>query len=117
MLGLIFTYAMTYGGAFVSLFRPFVGLLIYVCFAVIRPESLWHWSVPRGNYSRVVAVALLLGWALNGLGDWRLGRAKPVVLALIAFWLWACLSLTQARDFDHAIEWLEGLTKVLLPVV
>ena len=41
MKGLIFTYAMTYGGALASLFDPFVGLLIYVCFAIVKPESMW----------------------------------------------------------------------------
>ena len=32
--GLIFTYVVTYGGALVSLYKPYVGLLIYVCFAL-----------------------------------------------------------------------------------
>ena len=40
MKGLIFTYLLTYGGAAVSLFRPFTGLLIYVCFAIIKPDAL-----------------------------------------------------------------------------
>ena len=39
MKGLLFTYALTYGGAVVSLFNPFYGLLIYVCFAIMRPET------------------------------------------------------------------------------
>ena len=47
MKGLLFTYLLTYGGAVVSLFRPFHGLLIYICFAIIKPEALWYWSVPR----------------------------------------------------------------------
>ena len=45
-MGLAFTYLMTYGGSAVALVNPFVGLLIYVCFAIIRPESLWL-CVPR----------------------------------------------------------------------
>ena len=66
MKGLIFTYLLTYGGAAASLFNPFIGLLVYVAFAILRPESLWHWSVPEGNYSRIVAIALLIGWARRG---------------------------------------------------
>jgi probable O-glycosylation ligase (exosortase A-associated) len=68
--GLLFTYLLTYGGAVVSLFSPHVGLLIYVCFAIVRPDFMWHWSVPSGNYSRFVALALLLGWALQSFGKW-----------------------------------------------
>jgi probable O-glycosylation ligase (exosortase A-associated) len=69
--GLVFTLLMTYGGAAVALFNPFVGLLIYVCFAIVRPDSMWHWSVPQGNYSRFVALALLVGWTTQMFGRWR----------------------------------------------
>ena len=74
--GLILTYFLTYGGALVSLGRLFVGLLIYICFAIVKPEALWYWSVPRGNYSRIIAGALLVAWVLHGFGNWRLGRAS-----------------------------------------
>ena len=69
MKGLIFTYVLTYGGALLAVFNPYVGLLIYVCFAIIKPEAMWHWNVPIGNYSRIVAIGLLLGWLLNGMGN------------------------------------------------
>ena len=38
-MGLLFTYLLTYGGSALSLVRPFYGLLAYICFAIIRPES------------------------------------------------------------------------------
>ena len=96
MKGLLFTYVLTYGGAVVSLIDPYPGLLIYICFAVIRPQSLWHWAVPEGNYSRIVAIALLAGWTLRGFGRWRFGRATPVVMALIGYWGWVALSAARA---------------------
>jgi hypothetical protein len=68
MKGLFFTYALTYGGAAVSLLNPYYGFLIYVAFANLKPEALWFWSVPQGNYSRVVAVAFLVGWLIHGGG-------------------------------------------------
>jgi len=117
MKGLIFTYLLTYGGAFASLLNPFVGLLIYVCFAILRPEFLWHWSIPAGNYSRIVALGLLLGWLLNGCGRWDLGRATGIVVSLIAFFLWSCLSFTQASDSEVALRWVEMQGKVVLPFV
>jgi O-antigen ligase len=116
MKGLLFTYLLTYGGVVVSLFNPFVGLLIYVCFAIVKPESLWFWSVPQGNYSRIVAIGLLAGWALNGFGNWRLGRARLIVCALIGYWLWAALlAATTAQDQEIAWHFVELHAKILLP--
>jgi len=116
-MGLVFTYLMTYGGSVVALFNPFIGLLIYICFAIIRPEALWHWSVPPGNYSRVIALSLLVGWALRGFGDWRFGRATPIVLCLVAFLGWACISATRALMPERAWEWIEAIGKIVLPFV
>src|SRR5262249_4691725 len=115
MKGLLFTYFLTYGGAATAMFNPFIGLLIYVCFAIVRPEAMWYWSVPAGNYSRIVALALLLGWALNGFGTWRFGRARGLVLAFVGFWLWCLASACQAENAAIAFGFVESLAKVLLP--
>src|SRR4051812_41140563 len=115
MKGLIFTYALTYGGAAVSLVNPYIGLLIYVCFSIIKPESLWHWSVPEGNYSRIVAIALLVGWLFRGFGDWRLGRAWGVVILLLGFAGWNAISASVAAEPDVAWPAVEQFAKVLLP--
>lgn len=119
MLGLIFTYAMTLGGSFVSLFvSPYVGLLVYVSFAILRPGvGCWSWSVPPGNYSKILAICLLVGWAARGFGDWRLGRAWVIILPLIAYVLWNVLSATQALIPDIAWERVESQAKIVLPVV
>src|SRR5581483_9339555 len=115
--GLLITYALTYGGSVVSLFNPYVGLLIYISFSIIRPESLWFWAVPPGNYSRTVAIALLIGWALKGFGRWDFGRAKAVVGFLIAFWAWVILSGLTSKYSDAALGWAEQFTKTVLPFV
>jgi probable O-glycosylation ligase (exosortase A-associated) len=115
MKGLIFTYAMTYGGALVALADPFRGLLVYVCFAILRPEFLWYWAVPPGNYSRTVALALLLGWVVQGFGKFRVGRAWPVVAALTVFWVWSGLSALIAPNATVAWGFVEALTKIVLP--
>jgi putative inorganic carbon (HCO3(-)) transporter len=115
MKGLIFTYLATYGGALASLFKPYYGLLIYVCFSIIRPEDLWYWAVTPGNYSRIVAVGLLIGWGLHGFGSWRFGRAGVVVAMLLLFWLWVLLSGLQAASPQASLTWLESFSKVVLP--
>jgi len=114
--GLIATYLLTYGGAALSLFNPFYGLLIYISFAIIKPDLMWHWSVPPGNYSRIVAIALLLGWAFRGFGSLQLGRAKAIVVCFVGFWTWSVVSgFLAATDGQVAFRFAENLAKVLLP--
>ncbi len=117
MKGLIFTYVLTYGGAAASLLDPFVGLLIYICFAIIKPESLWFWSVPAGNYSRIIAIALLFGWGINGFGRWNVGRARSVVVLLVAFLAWNALSALQAYSPDVSWRAIEEFAKIVVPFV
>lgn len=113
--GLIFTYVMTYGGAIVSLFSPFHGLLIYVCFGIIKPERTWHWSVPIGSYSRIVAIALLIGWVLKGFGNWKLGWAKVPTAFYVVFVCGAAISGMFAPFPDIAWRFVEIQLKFLLP--
>jgi O-antigen ligase len=113
--GLIFTYVLTYGGAFASLVNPFVGLLVYTCFAIVKPEYMWYWSVPKGNYSRIVAIGLLLGWALSGFGNWRFGLARPTVVGLVGYWLWSAMIAPTADNQTVAWGFVEAVSKIALP--
>ena len=69
----------------------------------------------EGNYSRVVALGLLAGWALRGFGRWKFGRARGVVAALVCFWLWSVVAVTFAQDREVAWGYVESLAKILLP--
>lgn len=116
--GLLFTYVMAYGGSAVALVNPYVGLLIYVCFAILKPgPGLWYWSVPDGNYSKVLAISLLVGWALRLGGDWRLGRAQPVVWSLVAYLAWNAVAAVPALRQDVAWGWVEEQAKIVSVVV
>jgi putative inorganic carbon (hco3(-)) transporter len=108
---------MCYGGAVASLFKPWYGLLIYVCFAIIKPQFLWYWSVPPGNYARIVALALLAGWTLNGFGKLNFGAAKPIVLCLVGFLAWMTLSALQTINSAVAFTAVEEMVKIVLPFV
>lgn len=117
MKGLLFTYAMTYGGAAFSLLSPFHGLLIYVAFAIIKPEKIWHWAVPPGNYSRIVAIAFLGGWILHGLGSWSFGKAKWIVIAFTLFVVWMVLAAANAPNETIAFTAVEEMLKIYLPFI
>ena len=116
MKGQILTYALAFGGSAYALFNPYIGLLIYVAFAILKPEALWSWSLQEGSqFSRIVALSLLAGWAFKGFGRWQFGRARAVVAAFILFWLWCALSALGATDQAVAWRFVVDLAKVLLP--
>src|SRR5262245_35154029 len=115
MKGLIFTYVLTFGGSAAALFNPFVGLLVYVCFAVVKPDLLWTWTVPPWFYSRFVAISLLTGWVFCGFGNWKFGRAQAIVLSLLGFWLWSFVTVSFGWDKDRGMRFVEEITKIVLP--
>ena len=117
MKSLIITYLLTYGGALASLFDPFVGLLIYLVFGIIKPDVTWFYAVPQGNYSRVVAIALLLGWTIKGFGDWRFGRGGAVIGGILGYWGLSILGAVLAPNQEMGWHFVEELTKIVLPVL
>lgn len=117
MKGLFFTFGLTYGGTIVALFRPFYGFLIYVAFGILKPEALWSWAVPEGNYSRILAIGIILGWVLNGLGNWNLGRGRVIIMSMIGLWLVILFGAISATDQDLGWSQVEPMAKAFLPIV
>src|ERR1700722_3056138 len=101
-MGKYLTFLMAYGGAFVSVFYPFIGLLVYISFAILAPESLWFWEFPEagGRFSLVVALALLVGWAFQSFGNWQFGKAALTVASILFFMVWAAASWPMASNTD-----------------
>lgn len=117
MKGLLFTYLMTYGGAILAIFQPFYGLLIFFMFGILKPEILWHWAVPKGDYSLTIMIATMIGWVINGMGDWRLGRAWPVMWCIFGYLGWSALS-AQAAPVDFiAWRFVQDSAKIVIPLI
>ena len=114
-MGFVLINVLTIGGALAALVNPFVGLLIYIGFSILKPEALWYDAVPAGNYSRIVGVTMLASWALHGFGRWRLGAGGAVAAALIAYWIWIVLGATLAPQPGPAFEFVGNATKIILP--
>ena len=118
MKGFIFTYFLSYGGSVVALFNPFIGLCIYYCYVVLRPQDLWFYSLPQGaSYSRYVALATLVGWGLQGFsGREGLRVASPVLFTFAGFVLvvqisaWFALNPSPCRT--HCLGFIETLSHV-----
>src|SRR5580704_7755911 len=104
MKGLILTYLITAAGAVGALRYPLFGLYVYVGLAVLRPQFIFGFAGDLSGLSLIVGVAVLIGWALNGFGSWSLARGRPVVLALLAFFVWFMVSGLQARDTTASLN-------------
>jgi putative inorganic carbon (hco3(-)) transporter len=115
MKGLIITYLLTYGGAAAGVFNPYLGLLVYVAFSILKPASLWYWSVPVGPYSKIIAGGFLIGWVLRGFGKWNFGRAGAIVLAIGGYLLWTFVCYLAAPDKTVAWNYFDEMTKIILP--
>jgi O-antigen ligase len=117
MVPVVITYGLTVGGALAGVVYPLWGLMVYFILSIIRPSGLWPDAVPPGPYSQVVVIATLVGWALQGFGTWRLGPAKPIILAVCGFWAWNWMSAANAANGEMAWESLSDFSKLVLPVV
>jgi probable O-glycosylation ligase (exosortase A-associated) len=117
MKGLLFVYALSYGGAIVALRYPYVGFLAYVCLAILRPEYLWEYSIPQGgNFSRILGIGMLIGWGLHGFGNWRFGRATLPLYSLLGLLVWSTFSAAViASDKDLAWNFVDILAKIVAP--
>ena len=115
MKGLIFVYTLTALGVFGSLRKPIIGLYVYVLFAVLRPQYLWAFAGDMSNLSLMVGVAMLVGWALNGFGEKRVGRGGVIVALMLSFLCWTSVSAALAGNSDIAFKWVIELLKIVAP--
>lgn len=115
MKGLILVYIITFGGAIAALRYPLIGLQVYVGLAVLRPQSIFGFAGDLSGLSFIVGVAVLIGWALQGFGSWRFGRAWPVTASFVLFVLWFLLSASQAIEPAVSFESAYELAKLVMP--
>lgn len=115
MKGLILTYLLAFGGAAASLYQPLAGLFVYALFSIVRPQKMFAWAGDLSGMSEIVGVALLLGWLVKGFGSWGFGRARPIVLSLIAFYAWFTLSALFAADPGFAFGSVLERAKIVFP--
>jgi O-antigen ligase len=115
MIGSILTYLLTYGGAALAVFNPFVGVCIFWAFDIVRPQYLFGWAGLQGDFSQIVAIGTLAGWALKRFGTWDLGRGKAIFGFYVAHAVWVILSAILAPNHDVALAFVvEQLKRTLM---
>lgn len=69
--GWLFTNGLFLIGVIYGLLNPFIGLMVFYAFSILRPTFLWYWvSYPTKRYSFYLGIITLVGWAVSGFGDW-----------------------------------------------
>ncbi|MCC7009110.1 MAG: O-antigen ligase family protein [Acidobacteria bacterium] len=117
MKGLILAHLVTWIGAAAALRYPLIGLNVYVGLAILRPQFIFGFAGDLTGLSWIVGVAVLIGWALQGFGSWKFGKAWPVIVPLLAFVGWYALSAALALEPEISLATIEGLAKLVLPVL
>ena len=115
MKGIIFTYLLTIGGAAAGFFQPMVGLYVYALFSSLRPQVMWAFAGPMQGLSQLVAVPMLVGWALRGFGTWQFGRSRVMVVLLFSYLAWMVISAIFALNPAAAWAPIIERTKIVLP--
>ena len=115
MKGLLFTYLFTGGGSITGLFRPFYGFLVYVAFAIIKPEMMWPWAVPKGRYSFIIAMGMLLGWVWTKRASFNFGKSFGVAALLMAYLGWAWFDAFFPKNQIMSWDYVDRLARIAIP--
>jgi probable O-glycosylation ligase (exosortase A-associated) len=98
-----------------AVFNPFVGVCIFWLFDIVRPQYMFGWAGLQGDFSQVVALGTLAGWALKRFGTWNLGRGKFIYGLFVAHGVWVLLSALFASNHDVALAFvIEHLKRTLM---
>jgi len=117
MKGLILTYIVTYTTAVAALRYPLIGLYVFVSFGILRPQEIFGFAGDLSSISSIVGYALLAGWALNGFGSWRMGRARTSVALFFMFVVWFGISALTALDTNRSYMAVQTFVKLVAPLV
>lgn len=108
---------------------PYVGILAYYAFAVLRPQNLWQYALPEGmQWSLYVALAAIAAAAANRLRliaypttgpttGARVGMWNPVHWMMLAFFLWMTACYIKAENQERAWHTFDIYLKTTLMFV
>jgi putative inorganic carbon (hco3(-)) transporter len=100
-----------WGAALYTLKYPWVGAILWTWVSVMNPHSL-TWTGGGSSHGLVAALATLVGLFLT-LDRWSPFQT-PAALALLAFWLWTCITLPFSFYFDDSLPMFIRSAKIYL---
>jgi O-antigen ligase len=118
-VGAVFTLGLSAYICFAALSRPYVGLIGYFGWAILKPEYLWAWSLPQDlGLQKYIAIATFLGWALQGFpGNSIRGSSLLACLGLVIYLLLSWVSSFQSHDPVQTGFFMSVIWKIVLMTI
>jgi len=122
-MGSFVTHFLAVFGTAVGWIAPFVGLMIYYWFAILRPPFLWFWSFMNIGYnprfSFYLGISTLLGWAMTGFGSFSglRGTFIPMMGLLVYYGCGVFTTEVYAVWPEYSWIMLENQIKIIVMVI
>ncbi len=105
-IGWLFTHLLLAVGVLRGSTDPFIGLMVFYSFSILRPPSLWFWeSWLTHRMSFYVGCATLVGWLMQGFGDWSGLRGVKLPLAGFFIYLFMGFFTWQFTSIHPPTAW------------
>ena len=98
----------------VGVIRPFYGAISYLIIMMIRP-GLYYPSLGALRIELIVGVAIIIRMALSPDALSRIwDLSNPVIKWMFALFAVMGISMAQAIDFKHSLDWMFDFSKIFL---
>lgn len=100
--------------------HPYLGVLIYYLYAVLRPQFIWQWTLPDFAWSFYVATATIIAtiaWKMGMLtyeGEDLEIKTNACHYAMYGFAIWIVLSYVFAIDREFAYQFFVEYIKIFI---
>lgn len=118
-MGVIFIVGLLIYICITALSKPYVGLIGYFGWTILKPEYLWMWALPQDlGLQKYIAIATLLGWVLKGFpGNSLRGGSLYACLGLIIYFLLSWISSFQSHDPIQTAYFMSVIWKIILMTI
>lgn len=101
-------------GCLYALRQPWVGMLLWTCISMGYPHEQFGYATATMPLAAAAAVATLVGMLFSQ--ERRNPLDRPASIAILAFFLWTCVTLPFAYYFDASLSLWERSMKIFLMV-
>ncbi|MEX2215034.1 MAG: O-antigen ligase family protein [Phycisphaeraceae bacterium] len=114
----VFLILLTLAGSVAAPFNPIWGLLLYYSVSILKPQTMWDWSLPvEWPWAKLAAAAAILGVLLNASKLFNRARFSLIVALMFAFLILMTFSTLTAHDPALSQFWLLEYAKVLVMAI